>query len=91
MTTPLQEPILDACARFFADTASFGSQSAIECGLSFFGADQILFATDMPFDPGQGPDYIRSTLAAIDAMSLTEPQREQILTGNARRIFHLRD
>ena len=91
VATRLQEPILDACARFVVDTASFGSRSAIECGLSFFGADQLLFATDMPFDPGQGPDYIRSTLAAIDAMSLTEPQRQQILAGNARKIFHLRD
>ena len=88
--TPLEEPILDACKRFYADTASFGSRSAIECGEAFFGCERLLFASDMPFDPGQGPDYIRSTLVAINAMRLTDDQRRAILSGNARRLFHLR-
>jgi len=86
---PLQGRPLDACKKFFADTASFGSQAAIECGLDFFAADRFLFASDMPFDPGQGPDYIRSTLSAIQAMKLDSPQRQQILAGNARRLFKL--
>jgi predicted TIM-barrel fold metal-dependent hydrolase len=87
--TSLQEPPLDACKKFYADTASFGSQAAIACGLDFFGPDRLLFASDMPFDPGQGPDYIHSTLAAIEAMNLDDGQRRQILTGNARRLFKL--
>lgn len=87
--TPLREPVLTACKKFYADTASFGSQEAIECGRAFFGAERLLFATDMPFDPGQGPDYIRSTLAAIRAMPLDDAQRQAILSGNARRVFRL--
>jgi len=87
--TKLKEPPLSACKKFYADTASFGSQSAIECGQAFFGAERLLFATDMPFDPGQGPDYIRSTLAAIGAMELTDEQRQVILSQNARQLFHL--
>ncbi len=87
--TPLQEPLLQACERFHADTASFGSQAAIECGKTFFGAEQLLFATDMPFDPQRGPGYIRSTLAAIQAMNLTDNERQLMLSGNARRLFHL--
>ena len=90
-TPRLQGPVLDACTRFYADTASFGSRAAIECGLAFFGAEQLLFATDMPFDPGRGPDYIRSTLQAIREMQLTDQQRQQILVGNARRLFHLKN
>ena len=87
--TSLQEPLLQACQRFYADTASFGSRAAIECGYKFFGAQRLLFASDMPFDPGQGPDYIRSTLAAIDAMELSADDRQLMLTGNTRRLFDL--
>lgn len=90
-TAELSEPLVDACAKFLADTASFGSQEAIECGLKFFGIDRVLFATDMPFDPGGGPDYIHSTLAAVGQMDLTADQRRQILSGNARRVFRLDD
>jgi predicted TIM-barrel fold metal-dependent hydrolase len=86
---PLEGSLIDACRRFYADTASFGSREAIECGLAFFGAQRILFATDMPFDPGGGPDYIRSTLAAISAIALPNDYRRDILSLNARTIFKL--
>ena len=89
--TDLKEPPIDAFRRFYADTASFGSKAAIECGQSFFGNDRILFATDSPFDPEQGPGYIRSTLAAIDQMDLTAEQRTAILSGNAKRLLKLKD
>lgn len=85
----IDESPLAACRRFYADTASFGSRAAIECGREFFGVERILFATDMPFDPEQGPGYIRSTLAALAEMQLTDAQREAILAGNARRLFRL--
>lgn len=88
-TATLSETLVDACGRFLADTASFGSQEAIECGLKFFGLDRLLFATDMPFDPGGGPDYIHSTLSAVRNMDLTDDERQQILSGNARRVFRL--
>jgi hypothetical protein len=31
-------------------TAVFGSRAATECGLKFFGPDQVVFASDAPFD-----------------------------------------
>ena len=89
VNTALQEPVLAACKNFYADTASFGSQAAIQAGQAFFGTDRLLFATDMPFDPGQGPDYIRSTLKAIQSMNLSNHEQQAILTENAQRIFCL--
>jgi aminocarboxymuconate-semialdehyde decarboxylase len=74
-----------------ADTATFGSREAIECSKAFFSVERLLFATDMPFDPGQGPDYIRSTLAAIQSMELNVGDRRAILADNARRVFKLPD
>jgi predicted TIM-barrel fold metal-dependent hydrolase len=87
--TPLKQRPIDAFRRFYADTATFGSRAAIECGLAFFGADRLMFATDSPFDPEQGPGYIRTTLEAIEAMQLTPQDRERILCGNARRCLTL--
>ena len=49
----------------------------------------MLFATDSPFDPEQGPGYIRETLRAIGEMDLTDAQRTAILSGNAERLFNL--
>jgi len=87
--TNLQEPPLDAFRRFYADTASFGSRAAIECARAFFGVEKLLFATDMPFDPEQGPGYIRETLRAIGEMNLDNQERAAILSENARRLLKL--
>ena len=43
----------------------------------------------MPFDPEQGPGYIRATLAALDTLDLPAGVREDILAGNARRVLGL--
>ena len=39
---------------FKADTAVFGSRAATVCGLEFYGADNVVFASDCPFDPEGG-------------------------------------
>jgi len=87
--TPLKGFPLDGFRKFYADTASFGSRAAIECGRAFFGADRLVFATDMPFDPEQGPGYIRETLRAISEMNLTQAERTAIFCGNAKRLLKL--
>ena len=85
----LSEPAVEAFRRFYADTATFGSRTAIECGRSFFGNDRMLFATDMPFDPELGAANIRETLRAIEVMEISEKDRAAILHGNARRLMNL--
>ena len=70
---------------FWADTAVFGSRAATECGLKFFGADQVVFASDAPFDPEGGPMYIRETIHVIDRVWTSAPGRDRhkIYQGNA--------
>jgi aminocarboxymuconate-semialdehyde decarboxylase len=75
---------------FWADTAVFGSRAATECGLSFFGSDQVVFASDAPFDPEGGPLYIRETLKIIDGLDVDETVRRQIYQRNAERLFNRR-
>ena len=81
---------LDYFRMFYADTALSGALPATECGLAFFGADRVLFATDMPFDPEKGPGFIRETVRVIDNMRASLEDKQKIYEGNARRMLKLR-
>ena len=78
---------IDYFRKFWADTAVFGSRAATVCGLSFFGVDQVVFASDAPFDPEGGSLYIRETIKVIDSLDITASDREKIYRGNAERLF----
>jgi aminocarboxymuconate-semialdehyde decarboxylase len=75
---------------FYADTALYGSPPALECGLAFFGADHVLFGSDMPFDIEGGPRYIRETLNAIAEMTASPEEKQRILRENAIRVLGLK-
>jgi uncharacterized protein len=75
---------------FWGDTAVFGSRAATECGLQFFGEDQVVFASDAPFDPEGGPLYIRETIRVIDSLDISADARRKIYQGNAERLFNRR-
>jgi predicted TIM-barrel fold metal-dependent hydrolase len=75
---------------FWADTAVFGSKAATECGLKFFGFDQVVFASDAPFDPEGGPMYIRETVKVIDSLDIGNAERRKIYYENAERLFNRR-
>ena len=70
--------------------ATFGSRAALQCGLDFFGADKVLFASDSPFDPEKGPGYIRETIRCIDELPLSSADRAKIYEGNARGMLRLK-
>jgi predicted TIM-barrel fold metal-dependent hydrolase len=80
---------IDYFRLFHNDTAVGGARSAIRCGLDFFGAGRVLFATDCPFDPEGGPMFIRDTIAALDGLSLPEADRDAIYFGNALKMLNL--
>jgi predicted TIM-barrel fold metal-dependent hydrolase len=79
---------IDYFRMFWADTAVFGSRAATVCGLSFFGTDQVVFASDAPFDPEGGSLYIRETLKVIDSLDISKADRQKIYQGNAERLFN---
>ena len=82
---------IDYFKMFYADTAVFGSSEATKCGLRFFGADRVLFASDMQFDPEKGSAYIRWTTEIIDRLDISPFERHAIYEGNARRLLRLDD
>jgi predicted TIM-barrel fold metal-dependent hydrolase len=78
----LKRPHLDYFRDFHADTALFGAGNGLSCGLDFFGADRVVFATDAPLGP------IAKTIAAVDALELAPAARHQIMRGNAERLLN---
>jgi aminocarboxymuconate-semialdehyde decarboxylase len=74
---------------FYGDTAVEGARAATVCGLDFFGAGHVLFASDCPFDKEKGPGYIRSTIAVLESLGLPAADAQRICHGNAERMFGL--
>jgi aminocarboxymuconate-semialdehyde decarboxylase len=85
----LQRRPIDYFRMFYADTAVFGAYDATVCGLKFFGADKVVFASDAPFDPERGPMYIRETIAILDRLPISNEEREKIYWKNAVSLLKL--
>ena len=49
----------------------------------------MLFASDAPFDPEEGPMYIRETIAIVDKLPVTDEERERIYWKNAAELLKL--
>ncbi len=75
---------------FYGDTALFGAAHALRCAIDFFGVDHMLFGSDMPFDPEKGPQFIRETIANLEALELTPAEGRRIYEGNARTVLGVR-
>ncbi|MEM7799190.1 MAG: amidohydrolase family protein, partial [Chloroflexota bacterium] len=85
----LKKRPLDYFKLFYADTCTFGSVGAMVCGLEFFGIDQLVFASDSPFDPEKGPGYIRETIKILDNLDISDKDRQKIYQDNAVRLLKL--
>src|SRR6202166_600589 len=72
---------VDYFRSFLADTALFGARAATVCGLDFFGVNNVVFASDTPFEPTPGL-YIRETIKVIESLDITAGQKDQIFRGN---------
>ena len=72
---------------FYGDTVLGGSASALRCGLEFFGADRIVFASDCPFDPEGGPMFIREGIRSVEELGLSEEVKRLIYEVNAERLL----
>lgn len=88
MAAKAQRPI-DYFRRFYADTVLGGSTAALRCGLDFFGADHVVFATDFPFGPDNGMWFLRENMRSVDELELDAGERDGIYFGNALRLMRL--
>ena len=80
----LKRPHLDYMHDFYGDTALFGGGiQAVRCGLEFFGADHVVFATDTPLGP------IAPTIDTIRRLDIADGDRRKIFAGNAQRLLKM--
>jgi uncharacterized protein len=81
----LKRPHLDYMHDFYGDTALFGGGiQAVRCGLEFFGADRVVFATDTPLGP------IAPTIDTLKRLDIADGDRRKIFSGNAERLLKLK-
>jgi len=85
----LQKKPMEYFKMFYGDTVLGGSVSALRCGLDFFGADHVVFASDCPFDPEEGPMFIREGIRSIESLQLAEDDKRKIYFGNAIGLLGL--
>lgn len=83
----LKRPVEDYFRMFLADTALSGAVPATRCGLEYFGAGQVLFASDFPFDAEGGAYLVRETGLALDAVNIPPADRRLIDCENIRALI----
>lgn len=85
----LKKPFMDYFRMFYGDTVLGGSTSALRCGLDFFGADRVVFASDCPFDPEGGPMFIREGIRSIEGLDVSEEVKRKIYFENAKLLLNV--
>jgi aminocarboxymuconate-semialdehyde decarboxylase len=85
----LKRPVLDYFHLLYADTALNGSAAATACGHAFFGTDRALFASDAPFDSIGGKGLIGRTIDAVNALAVSDAEKDRIFEQNARTLLRL--
>lgn len=88
---PLTREPIEYLKMFYGDTAIYGQVPALMCGYHFFGAEHMLFGTDMPLGSHTEPGIfgVRAAVVGIDQMEISIEEREKIYAGNARRLLCL--
>ena len=80
---------LDYYKMFYCDTAVYGSTPALMCCYAFFGADQMLFGTDMPYDNQYGYRSLRESIKSVEEMKIPDADKNKIFEDNARKLMRL--
>ncbi|RLG31012.1 amidohydrolase [Methanosarcinales archaeon] len=85
----LKKPVPEYYRMFYGDTALHGNVPALMCGYHHFGADHMLFGTDMPFGSESGLWPVRQTIDSIEKMDISDNERKRILEENAIKLLRL--
>jgi aminocarboxymuconate-semialdehyde decarboxylase len=82
--TELSRSPSDYLRNVYVDTASMNRELQL-ANLEFMGPERMLFGTDSP--PLATP--LPEAIAIVDSLPISDEDRENVLAGNARRLFKL--
>ena len=83
INTGLSKPPVEYFKLFYADTALSGYTPGLMCGYAFFGAEHMVFGSDLPFG------NIERKIASVEQMDIPELHKHRIFEGNAKRLLHI--
>ncbi len=83
----LKKPMLDYYRSFYVDSAIQGSIGGMRASYAFYGADHILFGTDMPYASANGDGNAKQCIASIDALGVSSAEKERMFAGNLLRLI----
>lgn len=81
---------LDYLKKFYADTALTGCVSGLMCASAFFGADHIVFGTDMPMGSFVEHSVLTDVIESIEQMEIPDAEKQKIFSGNAIKLLKLK-
>ena len=84
-----EKPYLDQFRDFYVDTWTNGSVAALMTSYEMFGADHMLFGSDMPFGAEMGRLFVREAIRSVEGMMIPPREKEKIWCGNIRRLCQL--
>ena len=85
-----QSPV-DYYKKFYGDTVLGGNTAALMCGYAFFGADQMVFASDYPYPGGvaRADMALGEVIKSVENMDVSEEDKVKIFSKNAKRLLKL--
>ncbi|MDP2644613.1 MAG: amidohydrolase family protein [Desulfobacterales bacterium] len=87
----LSRPAIDYFKMFYTDTALSGGTAGLMCGHTFFGAEKLLFGTDMPYDGELGNRVTWRTIESVEKMAVSEADKQMIFADNAKKLLGLEE
>ena len=88
-TKGLSKGPLEYLKMFYGDTALQGSSAGLMCGYAFFGADNILFGTDMPYGTHGKQTVVEATIDSINQLNIPENEKQKIFATNTIKLLKL--
>lgn len=85
----VERPYLDQFRDFYVDTCTNGSVAALMTSYETFGADHMLFGSDMPFGAEMGQLFVREAVRSVEGMMIPPAEKEKIRSGNIQRLCQL--
>ena len=81
---------LDQFRKFYNDTATYGSTTALMGSYSFFGGDHLLFGTDAPLGCPNTGGLTTETIEAVQRMAIPASDKSKIFSQNAKILLQIK-